>query len=93
MNRNSLGVVPVEALPAASRPDPEVVARPQRRRYTAEYKGRILREAEAAAAIRGGIGALLRREGLYSSLFCVAIRPRRGVGSEIIGRITRNEAG
>lgn len=29
---------------------------------------RILREAEAAAAIRGGIGALLRREGLYSSL-------------------------
>jgi transposase len=44
------------------------VARPQRRSYTAEHKVRILREAEAAAAIRGGIGALLRREGLYSSL-------------------------
>ena len=60
--------VPAEAQPAASHPDPEVVARPQRRSYTAEYKVRILREAEAAAAIRGGIGALLRREGLYSSL-------------------------
>ena len=56
------------APPAASHPDPEVVARPQRRSYPAEYKVRILREAEAAAAIRGGIGALLRREGLYSSL-------------------------
>jgi hypothetical protein len=36
---------------------PEVVARPQRRSYTAEYKVRILREAEAAGAIRGGIDA------------------------------------
>jgi len=60
--------VPAEVLPAASHPDPEVVARPQRRSYTAEYKVRILREAEAAAAIRGSIGALLRHEGLYSSL-------------------------
>jgi transposase len=59
--------VPAEALPVASRPDPEVVARPKRRSYTAEYKVHILREAEAAA-LRGGIGALLRREGLYSSL-------------------------
>jgi transposase-like protein len=55
-------------VPAASRPDPEVVARPQRRTYTAEYKVRILREVEVAAATRGGVGALLRREGLYSSL-------------------------
>jgi len=55
------------ALPV-SRPDPEVVAKPQRRSYTAEYKLRILREAEAAAVTRGAVGALLRREGLYSSL-------------------------
>jgi len=55
-------------VPAGSRPDPEVVARPQRRTYTAEYKVRILREVEVAAATRGGVGALLRREGLYSSL-------------------------
>jgi len=47
-------------------PDPEVVVRPKRRRFTAEYKLRILREADACKA-SGEIGALLRREGLYSS--------------------------
>src|SRR5215469_4856737 len=52
----------------ASRPDPEVVAKPKRRTYTAEYKQRILEEAEVAATTRGGLGALHRREGLYSSL-------------------------
>src|SRR5436309_14399850 len=41
----------------ASRPDPEVVAKAKRRTYTAEYKQRILAEAEAAAATRGGLGA------------------------------------
>ena len=45
-----------------------MVAKPKRRTFTAEYKQRILQEAEAAAATRGGLGALLRREGLYSSL-------------------------
>ena len=60
----------------ASRPDPEVVAKPKRRTYTAEYKERILEEATAAAATRGGIGALLRREGLYSSLLHVWRRER-----------------
>ena len=49
-------------------PDSEVVARPKRRTFTAEYKQRILQEAEAVAATPGGVGALLRREGLYSSL-------------------------
>jgi transposase-like protein len=44
----------------------EVVAKAQRRRFTAEYKTRILREADACAGT-GQIGALLRREGLYSS--------------------------
>jgi transposase len=60
----------------ASRPDPEVVAKPKRRTYTAEYKLDILQEAEAAAATRGGIGALLRREGLYSSLLATWRRER-----------------
>ena len=46
-------------------PDREVVAKPKRRTYTAEYKQRFLEEAEAAAATRDGFGALLRREGLY----------------------------
>ncbi len=44
----------------------EVTAKPSRRRYTAEYKHRILREAETCTR-PGELGALLRREGLYSS--------------------------
>jgi transposase len=70
--------VPAGAL-SVSRPDPEVVAKPQRRSYTAEYKLRILREAEAAAVTRGAVGALLRREGLYSSLLSeILARRERG---------------
>jgi transposase len=52
--------------PGEKVPDPEVVARPKRRQFTAEYKLRILREADASKG-SGEIGALLRREGLYSS--------------------------
>ena len=48
-------------------PDPELVEAPRRRRFTAEYKLRIVREADACTR-SGEIGALLRREGLYSSL-------------------------
>lgn len=46
--------------------DPEVSERPVRRRFTAAYKERILAEIEAAEGT-GGIGRILRREGLYSS--------------------------
>ena len=53
--------------PVLPRPDPEVVAGAKRRRFTAEYKLRILSEADDTAAPSGAIGALLRREGLYSS--------------------------
>src|ERR1051325_11674746 len=53
--------------PVPPRPDPEVVADAKRRTFTAEYKQRILAEADAAALQPGAIGALLRREGLYSS--------------------------
>ena len=49
-----------------STPDPEVVPKAERRRFTAEYKQRILAEADACTP-RGAIGALLRREGLYRS--------------------------
>lgn len=51
---------------AAARPDPEVRATARRRRFTAAYKQQVLREAERCTA-PGAIGALLRREGLYSS--------------------------
>jgi transposase len=53
--------------PALPRPDPEVVPDAKRRAFTAEYKLGILADADAAAAHPGAIGALLRREGLYSS--------------------------
>jgi len=46
--------------------DPEVRERPVRRHFSAEYKLRIVEEAERATA-PGDIGSLLRREGLYSS--------------------------
>jgi transposase len=59
-----------------SAPDSEVVAKAKRRTYTAEYKQRILMEAETAAALPGGVGALLRREGLYSSLLTYWRRER-----------------
>jgi len=47
-------------------PDPEVLARPRRRHFSAKEKLRILKEADACRE-PGGIGELLRREGLYSS--------------------------
>ena len=52
-----------------------MTAKPTRRRYTAEYKLRILRETDACA---GKIGALLRREGLNSSNLTVYVSSRKG---------------
>jgi transposase len=47
-------------------PDPEVREKAMRRKYPADFKLRILKEAEACT-LPGQLGALLRREGLYSS--------------------------
>jgi len=67
------GVPPIAAVatsPAAGNgtpmPDPAVLEKPVRRRFTVEYKIRILREADRCTG-PGQLGALLRREGLYSS--------------------------
>jgi len=49
-----------------SPPDPEVPEKKPRRKFTAKYKLRILAEADACTG-QGQLGALLRREGLYSS--------------------------
>jgi len=54
------------AAPTAGRPDPEVPEKPVRRRFSAEYKVRVVEEADGCTE-PGEIGALLRREGLYSS--------------------------
>jgi hypothetical protein len=64
MNGNSPGVFPLWL--AGERSEGE----------RSEHKQRILAEVEAAAAISGGVGALLRREGLYSSLLAYWRRER-----------------
>ena len=59
--------------------DPELVQRAKRRRFSAEYKLRVLRQAEACTR-PGEIGALLRREGLYTS-HLTAWRKQRDAGA------------
>ena len=54
------------SLTVKSEPDPEVREKKRRRKFTAKYKLDILRKADACAE-PGQMGALLRREGLYSS--------------------------
>jgi transposase len=51
---------------ATGEPDPQAVPQAERRHFSAEYKAHVLAEADACTE-RGQIGALLRREGLYSS--------------------------
>jgi transposase len=59
------GASPAGSVPAGV-PDPEVAAKPARRRFNAEYKRAIVERAEACVDA-GAISALLRQEGLYSS--------------------------
>lgn len=63
---------------ASGMPDPEVPERPTRRRYSATDKLRILAEIDKAP--RGQTAAILRREGIYSSLLA-AWRTQRDQGS------------
>ena len=62
--RRTNGVTPVNS--EQDRPDPEVPEKKPRRRFTAQYKLRILEEADTCTE-SGQLGALLRREGLYFS--------------------------
>jgi transposase-like protein len=63
---------------SAAKPETEVVAKAKRRQYTAEYKLRILRELDGDIE-EGKTGAVLRREGLYSS-HLTTWRRQRGRG-------------
>jgi len=66
--RRATGVSPDDPLAAGvpgTAPDPEVSDKPKRRRFTAEYKRKLLKQADACRP--GELGALLRREGVYSS--------------------------
>lgn len=77
--RRATGVAPTtggrQLLPF-SPPDPEVPEKKPRRKFTARYKMQILQEADQCTE-PGQIGALLRREGLYSSHLTVWRRQRR----------------
>jgi transposase len=70
--RGSLGDVVEQAGSSGGRaapdgvPSPELAARARRRKYTAKYKLQVVTEADACTK-PGEVGALLRREGLYSS--------------------------
>lgn len=66
MSQDQTSVVHPDGAQPVTRPDPEVAPRAKRRVYTAAYKLRILQEADLCDQ-SGQIGALLRREGLYSS--------------------------
>jgi transposase len=69
----------------AAKPDPEVLAKGKRRSFTAEYKSRILAEADRCKQ-DGEIGALLRREGLYSSHLATWRAQRAEGGLASLGR-------
>jgi len=72
-------------------PDPEVVARAKRRTFTAEYKARVVHEAERCTK-PGEIGALLRREGLHSSHLAAWRRDVRSHGVQGLAAKRRGPA-
>ena len=64
--RRATGVAREAAEPDGEGPDPEVADKATRRRFTAAYRRKIVREADKCTK-PGELGALLRREGVYSS--------------------------
>jgi transposase len=65
--------------------DPEVPAKAKRRSFTAAYKAKVLAEVDAATE-PGQVGAILRREGLYSSHLVEWRRSREAGALEGLGR-------
>ena len=78
--------------PLVSAPDaasPELVLRPRRRSFTAKDKLRILDEADRASGVPGGVGAIVRREGLYSSALTDWRRQRAAGAFEALSPVKR----
>ena len=73
------------AAPEGVVPDPELVEQAKRRSFTAEYKARILAEADACTR-PGEVGELLRREGLYTSHLTYWRKQRRDGALKELGR-------
>lgn len=78
VRNNGHAPVTSEIVPSTTRPDPQVKQRATRRRFTAADKLRILAQAEACDQ-SGQLGALLRREGIYSSTLA-SFRKQRDAG-------------
>ena len=85
--RRATGAAGPSAALRAPAPDPEVPAKVTRRRFTLEYRLRILKVADACEQ-PGALGALLRREGLYSSHLS-NWRRQREQGELVAGRARR----
>ena len=66
-------------------PDPELVEQAKRRSFTADYKARILAEADACTQ-PGEVGELLRREGLYTSHLTYWRKQRKDGALKELGR-------
>jgi transposase len=77
--------VPKDEHAGMAPPDPEVPERATRRRFSPEYKLAVLKEADAATE-PGAVGALLRREGLYSSHLVDWRRQREAGALVALGR-------
>ena len=79
MRRDRNGGVAGRAAPGGPRPDPELVERATRRRFTAEYKLAVLREADGVHATGGGPGAVAPRGPVLLASGDVAQTARRRV--------------
>jgi transposase len=78
-----------KTLTAPDAASPELILRPRRRTFTAKEKLRILDEADRAAGVPGGIGAIVRREGLYSSALTDWRRQRAAGAFEALSPVKR----
>jgi len=76
-------------VPAPAAASPELSDRPRRRTFTAKDKLRILGEVDRAAGVPGGIGAIMRREGLYSSALTDWRRQRDAGAFEALSPVRR----
>ena len=76
-------------VPAPAAASPELPDRPLRRKFTAKDKLRILGEVDRAADVPGGIGAIMRREGLYSSALTDWRRQRDAGAYEALSPVKR----
>jgi len=74
---------------SAAAASPELLDRPRRRTFTAQDKLRILGEVDRAAGIPGAVGAIVRREGLYSSALSDWRRQRAAGASEALSPAKR----